>query len=158
MKNHKHMKKFLLALVIVFFMSLHTVDAQLVGGNKVTIKAVAVTTGKTSEGVVINITTHVTPGNGKIFVSTTPYTQIDMQGSAQLSALTACDVLGKDFLNHNFYYTVDSTSPIVGGPSAGSVMTIATMAALQNLTLNENVYMTGMVNPDGYWSCRWYTS
>ncbi len=143
------MKRFLLPLILIFFLSIHTADAQFVNESEVTIKAVAVTTGEASEGVIINITALLTPGDGKIFVSTTPYTQIDMQGSAQLSALTACDVLGKDFLEYNFFYTIESTSPIVGGPSAGSVMTIATMAALQNLTINEEVYMTGMIYPDG---------
>lgn len=143
------MKKFLLPLILIFFLSIHTADAQFVNQSEVTIRAVAVTTGETSEGVVINITALITPGNGKIFVSTTPYTQIDMQGSAQLSALTACDVLGKDFLDYNFFYTIESTSPIVGGPSAGSVMTIATMAALQDLNISEEVYMTGMIYPDG---------
>lgn len=143
------MKKFLLPLILVFILFIHTADAQFVNESEVTIKAVAVTTGETSEGVVINITTLITPGDGKIFVSTTPYTQIDMQGSAQLSALTACDVLGKDFLDYNFFYTIESMSPIVGGPSAGGVMTIATMAALQNLSISEDVYMTGMIYPDG---------
>lgn len=136
-------------MILIFLISIHTADAQFVNESEVTIKAVAVTTGETSKGVIINITALITPGSGKIFVSTTPYTQIDMQGSAQLSALTACDVLGKDFLNYNFFYTIESTSPIVGGPSAGSVMTIATMAALQNLSISEEVYMTGMIYPDG---------
>ncbi|MFP3946452.1 MAG: S16 family serine protease [Archaeoglobaceae archaeon] len=143
------MKRFLLPLILIFFLSIHTADAQFVNESEVTIKAVAVTTGETSQGVAINITALITPGNGKIFVSTTPYTQIDMQGSAQLSALTACDVLGKDFLDYNFFYTIEATSPIVGGPSAGGVMTIATMAALQNLTISEDIYMTGMIYPDG---------
>ncbi len=143
------MKRSLFPLILIFLLSIHTADAQFTNESEVTIKAVAVTTGEASEGVIINITALITPGNGKIFVSTTPYTQIDMQGSAQLSALTACDVLGKDFLDYNFFYTIESTSPIVGGPSAGSVMTIATMAALQNLSINEEVYMTGMIYPDG---------
>ncbi|MFO7967684.1 MAG: S16 family serine protease [Archaeoglobaceae archaeon] len=143
------MKRFLLPLILILFLSIHTVDAQFVNESEVTIKAVAVTTGEASEGVIINITALITPGDGRIFVSTTPYTQIDMQGSAQLSALTACDVLGKDFLDYNFFYTVESSSPIIGGPSAGGVMTIATMAALQNLTISDDVFMTGMIYPDG---------
>ncbi|MEM2271397.1 MAG: serine protease-like protein, partial [Archaeoglobaceae archaeon] len=55
-----------------------------------TIKAVAVTSGEEPEGVVINITVLINSGSGRVFVSTTPFTEIDMQGSAQLSALTAC--------------------------------------------------------------------
>ncbi|MEM2726823.1 MAG: S16 family serine protease [Archaeoglobaceae archaeon] len=115
-----------------------------------TIRAVAVTSGDNPEGVVINITVSINPGNGRVFVSTTPFTEIDMQGSAQLSALTACDLLGIDFTKFDFFYIIEADAPIVGGPSAGAVMTIATISALKNLSLNENVYMSGMIYPDGF--------
>lgn len=115
-----------------------------------TVKAVAVTSGESPEGVVINITVSINPGNGKVFVSTTPFTEIDMQGSAQLSALTACDLLGIDFTKFDFFYTIEADAPIVGGPSAGAVMTIATISALKNLTLREDVYISGMIYPDGF--------
>ncbi|MEM4747238.1 MAG: S16 family serine protease [Archaeoglobaceae archaeon] len=114
------------------------------------IKAVAVTSGKDVEGAIINITVFINPGNGRVFVSTTPFTEIDMQGSAQLAAITACDLLGIDFMKFDFFYLVEADAPIVGGPSAGAVMTIATIAALKNLDLNESVYMSGMIYPDGF--------
>ncbi|WP_457591716.1 S16 family serine protease [Geoglobus sp.] len=112
------------------------------------IKAVAVVSGA-NKGATIDITVIVTPGNGRVFVSVSPFTEIDMQGSAQLSALTACDLTGKDFLNYDFFYIIEAKSTIVGGPSAGAVMTIATIAALENLTLRDDVFMTGMIYPDG---------
>ena len=142
------MKQLLLLVFLVLICSC-TVNAQFVNETEVTVKAVAVTTGEQPTGVVINITVIITPGNGKIFVSTSPFTQIDMQGSAQLAALTACDILGMDFLSYDFFYTIESEAPIVGGPSAGGVMTIATMAALKNLQINDRVFMTGMIYPDG---------
>lgn len=125
-------------------------SAQFENAQKAEIKAVAVTSGEEPEGVVINISVVVTPGDGKVYVSTTPYTEIDMQGSAQLAALTACDLLGIDFTNYDFFYTVEAEAPIVGGPSAGGVMTVATVAALKGLEIREDVYMTGMIYPDGY--------
>ncbi|MEM2086547.1 MAG: serine protease-like protein, partial [Archaeoglobaceae archaeon] len=106
-----------------------------------TIKAVAVKSGESPEGVVINITVSLSPGNGRVFVSTTPFTEIDMQGSAQLSALTACDLLGIDFMKYDFFYVIEADAPIVGGPSAGAVMTIATISLLKNLSLKEEIYM-----------------
>ncbi len=121
-----------------------------VNAKTVHIKAVAVKTGEKPEGAVIDITVTVTKGSGKVFVSTTPYTEIDMQGSAQLSALTACDLLGLDFTEYNFYYEIEANAPIVGGPSAGGVMTVATICALKNLTPRKDVFMTGMIYPDGY--------
>ncbi|RLI73254.1 serine protease-like protein, partial [Archaeoglobales archaeon] len=74
----------------------------------------------------------------------------DMQGSAQLAALTACDLLGLDFTKYDFFYIIEASSPIVGGPSAGGVMTIATISALKHLTINKTVFMTGMIYPDGF--------
>lgn len=115
-----------------------------------TIKAVAVTSGEEPEGVVINITVLINSGSGRVFVSTTPFTEIDMQGSAQLSALTACDLLGIDFTKYDFFYIIEADAPIVGGPSAGAVMTIATISALKNLSIAEDVYMSGMIYPDGF--------
>lgn len=143
------MRKLIFAFVLL--LTLTTISsAQFVNESKVDIKAVAVTSGENPRGVVINITVIVTPGNGKVFVSTTPYTEIDMQGSAQLAALTACDLLGLDFTKHDFFYIIEANSPIVGGPSAGGVMTIATIAALKHLTINKTVFMTGMIYPDGF--------
>jgi len=140
-----------LSLALIFILALTTISsAQFVNESKVEIKAVAVTSGEYPRGVVINITVIVTPGNGKVFVSTTPYTEIDVQGSAQLAALTACDLLGVDFTKHDFFYIIEANSPIVGGPSAGGVMTVATIAALKHLTINKTVFMTGMIYPDGF--------
>jgi len=144
------MRHLILILIAILVFPTISVNAQFINAKIVTIKAVAVKSGEIPEGVVINITVIVTPGTGKVFVSTLPYTEIDMQGSAQLAALTACDLLGLDFTKYNFFYEIKAESPIVGGPSAGAVMTIATIVALKNLTLRDDVYMTGMIYPDGF--------
>jgi uncharacterized protein len=139
----------LLALLVSLSLSV-PVLAQCPGAKTVNIKAVAVTSGESPRGAVINITVSVTPGDGRVFVSTTPYTEIDMQGSAQLAALTACDLLGIDFTNYDFFYTIEADAPIVGGPSAGAVMTVATIAAIKDLKIRNDVFMTGMIYPDGF--------
>ncbi len=143
------MKKIVCLLAILLIAAAHA-NAQFVNAKTVSIKAVAVKTGKKPEGAVIDITVTITPGNGKVFVSTSPYTEIDMQGSAQLAALTACDLLGLDFMKYDFFYEIRAETPIVGGPSAGAVMTVATIAALKNLSIKRDVFMTGMIYPDGY--------
>ena len=140
----------LLCLMLILLLLLPVSNAQFVNAKVVNIKAVAVKTGEKPEGATIDITVTITPGSGKVFVSTTPYTEIDMQGSAQLAALTACDLLGMDFMKYNFFYEIRAEAPIVGGPSAGAVMTIATIAALKNLSIRKDVFMTGMIYPDGF--------
>ncbi len=87
-------------------------------------------------------------GTGHVFVDTSPYTQVDLQGSARLAAMVASDVLGIDQRAYDFYYIIDISSPIIGGPSAGGALTVATIAAVNNWTLKPGIVMTGMINPD----------
>ncbi|WP_202318384.1 S16 family serine protease [Archaeoglobus neptunius] len=143
------MKKVIILLTL-FVLLAYPVHGQFENAKRADIKAVAVTSGENPVGVVINISVIVTPGDGKVFVSTTPYTEIDMQGSAQLAALTACDLLGLDFTKYDFFYIIEAEAPIVGGPSAGGVMTVATVAALKGLQIRNDVFMTGMIYPDGF--------
>jgi uncharacterized protein len=138
------------AVILLLLLLIPIASAQFENAKKVEIKAVAVTSGENPTGAVIDITVIVTPGDGKVFVSTSPFTEIDMQGSAQLAALTACDLLGIDFTKYDFFYTIEADAPIVGGPSAGGVMTVATIAALKDLKIREDVFMTGMIYPDGF--------
>ncbi len=140
-------KLFTLIALLLLFAS--TSSAEFVNATQKNIKAVAVVSGE-NRGATINITVIVTPGNGRVFVSTLPYTEIDMQGSAQLAAITACDLTGKDFLKYDFFYIIEAEAPIVGGPSAGGIMTVATIAALLDLPIRKDVFMTGMIYPDGF--------
>lgn len=136
-------------MLVVLLLLLLLITPTLALENSVTIKAVAVTSDD-YRGVTINITVTVGKGSGKVFLSAGPLTEIDMQGSARLAAITACDLLGLDFMDYNFFYEIKADAPIVGGPSAGAVMTVATIVALKNLTLREDVFMSGTIYPDGF--------
>ncbi len=100
-------------------------------------------------GVLTNLTVWVEDGTGHVFVDTEPFAQVDMQGSARLSSMVACDITGTDPESHDFFYVIRADSPVIGGPSAGAAMTVATVAALENWTVDPGVIMTGMINPDG---------
>lgn len=101
------------------------------------------------EGVLTELLVYTTKGSGYVFVDTYPFTQVDMQGSARLAAIVACDVLGLNYQDYDFYYVLKVDTPIVGGPSGGAAMTVATIASLLNLSLRDDVVLTGMINPDG---------
>jgi uncharacterized protein len=105
-------------------------------------------TGDGEEGALLGAQVIVVNGTGHVFVDTNPYTQVDLQGSARLAAMVASDVLGVDEKTYDFYYIIDISSPIIGGPSAGAALTVATIAAINKWTLKPNVIMTGMINPD----------
>ncbi len=138
--------KFLL-LFLVFLVSLNGVHALADG---VTIPLVADrSTDSGDEGILLGAQVIVTNGTGHVFVDTNPYTQVDLQGSARLAAMVASDVLGIDERAYDFYYIIDISSPIIGGPSAGGALTVATIAAINNWTVKPGIVMTGMINPDG---------
>lgn len=100
-------------------------------------------------GAAIDIDVKVSDGEGHAYMDTLPLTDIDMQGSARIASKVAFDTCGKDSDDYDVYYIIRSDVPTVGGPSAGAVLTVATIAAINNWTLNKNVMMTGMIGPDG---------
>ena len=135
-------------LAFVFFLILPAHAIHLEDG--VTIPVVADYSTKEGEtGILLNATVIVTEGDGRVFVDTQPYTQVDLQGSTRIAALVASDITGIDPSKYDFYYIIEITSPLIGGPSAGAALTIATIAEIENWPLKEGVVMTGMINPDG---------
>jgi len=136
-------------IIIVFLLLIPVSSSDLLDTRGITVMAPAVAAGGEIKGAMINITVYVTPGEGRVFVSTEPFTQIDMQGSATLASTVACDILGMDFDRYDFFFIIRAPTPVVGGPSAGGIMTVAVMSALLNTTPNSSVTMTGMILPDG---------
>ena len=107
-------------------------------------------------GVISTITVTIqSNGDGRVFVDTLPLTQIDMQGSARLAVKVASALVRNDNscvinpFEYDYFFVVRTIAPIIGGPSAGAVMTIAVIALLENWTLDNKTVMTGMINPDG---------
>jgi len=107
-------------------------------------------------GVISTITVTVQGnGSGRVFVDTLPLTDVDMQGSARLAVKVASALVNTDTRPHlnpqncDFFFVVRTSSPMIGGPSAGAIMTIAVISLLENWTLDNTTVMTGMINPDG---------
>ena len=100
-------------------------------------------------GVLVNISLVVLKGHGEVYVSTSPLTELDMQATANIAARMACKLLGLDFNRFAFLYRVEADTVIVGGPSAGAVMTVLAYSVLSGRPINRSVMMTGTINPDG---------
>ncbi len=121
--------------------------------RSVTVYAPAVA--KTENGLVgtatiITVTVQNGTGcSGKVFVETVPLTEVDMQGSARLAVSVAGSLTGIDISDYDFFFVIKTSAPIIGGPSAGAIMTVATIAALEGWDLDNRTMMTGMINPDG---------
>lgn len=143
------MRKFLLTIFLLYVYSILFIGNVYALGNGVTIPLVADITSDNGEtGAYINAQVIVTNGTGHVFVDTNPYTQVDLQGSARIAASVASDVLGVDEKSYDFYYIIEIDSPMIGGPSAGGVLTVATIAAMNNWSIKPGVAMTGMIDPD----------
>ncbi|MGC1119484.1 MAG: S16 family serine protease [Candidatus Methanofastidiosia archaeon] len=99
-------------------------------------------------GVLSYITVVTQEGAGHVYIDTWPLAEVDIQGSARLAVQVACDVVHKDWEQYDFFITVRSDSPIIGGPSAGGAMTVAVIASLQGWELSSDVVMSGTINPD----------
>lgn len=108
------------------------------------------------KGVISTITATIeSNGTGRVFVDTLPLTQVDMQGSARQAVKVASGLVKRDKncsvdpSNYNYYFVVRTSAPIIGGPSAGGVMTVATISLLEKWDISNSTVMTGMINPDG---------
>lgn len=100
-------------------------------------------------GISADLTVETRPGSGRVFMDTLPLTKLDTQASARLAKEVACTTLDVDCSETDFFYTIRSDYSMIGGPSAGSALTAATMAALQGVEMNSDVMITGTINPAG---------
>ncbi len=101
------------------------------------------------DGVVADLIVEVREGTGRVFIETKPLTQINTQASARLSKEVACRILEMDCSKYDFFYIIESDYQIIGGPSAGAAMTTSTIAALHGVDMNQDVFVTGTINPAG---------
>lgn len=118
--------------------------------REVTLVAVAQQVNGSYVGVAANLHARVScPGRGHVYVETYPLSEIDLQASARVAALVAAAIANVSFWACDYFISIVSESPIVGGPSASAAISVAFAAALLRLPLNASVVITGMVLPDG---------
>ncbi len=167
-KKTRSMILFILTILIIQTTSISSIQSEQTPGTiyqdsikinyrNVTIYAPAV--GETEQGyigVISTITVTIqNNGSGRVFVDTLPLAQIDMQGSARLAVKVASSIVKSDNSctidpeSFDYFFVIRTESPIIGGPSAGGIMTAAVVSLLEEWSMDENTVMTGMINPDG---------
>jgi hypothetical protein len=104
------------------------------------------------EGTMMQVFIDIKPGYGRVLVVTKPLMGVVFQDAANTAVLAAenytrCDLSGSDVI-----FSVEALSEVseVDGPSAGALMTTLIIAALENVTLPDDVTMTGTINRDGH--------
>jgi len=73
----------------------------------------------------------------------------DTQHSIRVAKLVAQDNTGINISALDLIYSVDANASIIGGPSAGAALTIATISALTGRSLRSDVMISGTINRDG---------
>lgn len=76
---------------------------------------------------------------------------MDLQTSGKTASIVAENFTGISLRKTDVILTViaDEEVQIVDGPSAGAAITTAIIAAIVNKAINQSVYITGTINPDG---------
>jgi len=103
------------------------------------------------EGVVMTAHLELREGEGRLLINTRPKIGIDLQTSANTAILVAENITGLSLRDTDVILTVtaDTDTEVLDGPSAGAAITVALIAATRNQTIDQAVFMTGTINPDG---------
>ncbi len=101
-------------------------------------------------GVITKLEVKALLGSGKVLVDINQLLfWIDTQYSIQTAKNVAEKITGKNLSKYDLIYSIQTNASLIEGPSAGAAITIATIAALENKTLNKSVMITGTIQPDG---------
>ena len=102
------------------------------------------------KGVNTVLTVEASPGSGRTLTDIDNLLfWADTQHSIRIARKVAENITGKKMEDYNIVYTIEANASLIGGPSAGAALTIATIGALEGKKLNEKVMITGSINHDG---------
>lgn len=101
-------------------------------------------------GVNTVLKVEATPGTGRTLTDIDNLLfWADTQHSIRIARRVAENITGKKMEDYDIVYTIEANASIIGGPSAGAALTLATIAALEGKKLKEGVMITGSINHDG---------
>ena len=101
-------------------------------------------------GVNTLLTVEATPGTGRTLTDIDNLLfWADTQQSIRAARKVAENITGKKTENYDIVYTIKANASLIGGPSAGAALALATIAALKGEKLNNEVMITGSINHDG---------
>ncbi|MEM0480832.1 MAG: S16 family serine protease [Candidatus Aenigmatarchaeota archaeon] len=131
--------------------SLFTINVSILANKsqtKVFIPLLAVD--NNGNGKIVKLFVEAKSGEGNTLVSIDNiFFWIDTQESIRIAKKVAEEVAKVNTSKIDIIYKIESDAQVVGGPSAGAAIAIATIAAITNKTLNPYVAITGTINEDG---------
>ncbi len=124
------------------------------------VQTFAATTGKVSikvpavdnegNGVATVLTVQAIPGEGRTLTNINQLLfWVDTQYSIQIAKYVAENITNVNTSKVDLIYTIETDATVIEGPSAGAALTAATIAVLQNKSVDPEVSVTGTINADG---------
>lgn len=96
------------------------------------------------------LTVEATPGTGRTLTNIDSLLfWADTQHSIRIARKVAENITGKRMEDYDIIYTINANASLIGGPSAGAALAIATISALEGKKPREDVMITGSINHDG---------
>ncbi|MEK6972595.1 MAG: S16 family serine protease [archaeon] len=103
------------------------------------------------EGLISKAKVEIMDGEGRILFNTNPFVEPDTQYSIETAKNVAEKYTKKSLQKKDVIYSVEETkAKLIGGPSAGAALTIATIAAIENKKVKEDVAITGTIQENGF--------
>ncbi len=104
------------------------------------------------EGSMLNISVEIRPGEGRVLVQTKPLMGTVFQDASNTAVNVAQNKTGMDLSKSDVIFSIESQKgiPSVDGPSAGALMTLLVISALENKELKNNVTLTGTIDQYGH--------
>jgi hypothetical protein len=102
-------------------------------------------------GVMLNITAEVKPGEGRVLVDTQPLMGVVFQDAANTAVYVAQNRTGVSLAGSDVIFSINAPGqvPAVDGPSAGALMTLLVISAIEKKPLREDVTLTGTIDENG---------
>lgn len=105
-----------------------------------------------TNGSVMNISVTVQPGKGRVLVETKPLMGIVFQDAANTAVAVAANRTKTDLSGTDILFSIEGMREVsaVDGPSAGALMALLCIAALEHRTINPSVTLTGTIDESGH--------
>lgn len=105
--------------------------------------------GNEGPGGVAYLDLRIVPGEGRVYIHSDPLTKVDTQAATTFAQRYACDQAEVNCDRYDFLYSIESSAPIVGGPSAGAATAALTYAMLTEQSVPRDVAVTGTISSGG---------
>jgi predicted S18 family serine protease len=104
------------------------------------------------EGSMINISVEIRPGEGRVLVQTKPLMGTVFQDAANTAVYVAQNKTDMQLSGSDVIFSIESQQeiPSVDGPSAGALMTLLVISALEKKELKNEVTLTGTIDQYGH--------